>query len=47
VESHRGARNGRPDQYGYNTANPNYYKNITDQQQYVKQHAADCGVTVN
>ncbi len=33
--------------HGYNTANPNYYKNITDQQQYVKQHAADCGVTVN
>jgi len=33
--------------HGYNTANSNYYKNITDQQQYVKQHAADCGVTVN
>ena len=33
--------------HGYNTANPNYYKNITDQQQYVKQHAADCGATVN
>jgi RHS repeat-associated protein len=33
--------------HGYNTKNPNYYKNITDQQQYVKQHAADCGATVN
>jgi RHS repeat-associated protein len=33
--------------HGYNTANPNYYQNITDQQQYVKQHAADCGVSIN
>jgi hypothetical protein len=30
--------------HGYNTVNPNYYQSINDQQQYVLNHAQDCGV---